>query len=61
VLAVEAWPSQAKRKHLHVLAPELALENLHEDVWASALAYFDATTSRGGSATGSGRNGSSLG
>jgi hypothetical protein len=40
-LAISKWPSQADRRYPHVLAPELVLENLLEDVWASALAYFD--------------------
>jgi len=40
-LAVETWPSQARRAYPHVLAPELAVENLQADVRASARGYFD--------------------
>jgi hypothetical protein len=41
-IALSEWPCQAAREHPYVLAPALVLENLHEDVWASALSYFDA-------------------
>jgi hypothetical protein len=40
-LASEAWPAQNDRPHPHVLAPELADQNLQEDVRQSALAYFE--------------------
>ena len=41
-LAVRRWPSQSARPHAHVLAPELAAENLLDAVRGSALDYFRA-------------------
>jgi hypothetical protein len=41
-LATAKWPLQEDRRHPYVLAPALILENLHDHVFASALAYFDS-------------------